>query len=74
MQVASRVVGRVWKIQLRDQLRDTVVESSEGRLTKGRDVEETDGIFHSWSEKSRSLGIQLEKKRQMSFYLSFPIP
>ena len=70
MQVASRVAGRVWKIQLRD----TVVESSEGRLTKGRDVEEADGIFHPWSEKSRLLGIQLEKKRQMSFYLSFPIP
>jgi hypothetical protein len=71
---------------LEDPSGETVVERGEGRLTKGRDVEEkvdvdyrdehkTDGIIHPWSEKNRSglkgLGIQLERKPQVTLlYLS----
>ena len=71
---------------LEDSSGETVVERGEGRLTKGRGVEEkvdvnyrdehkTDGIIHPWSDKSRprlkGLGIQLESKPQVTLlYLS----
>lgn len=71
---------------LEDPSGETVVERGEGRLTKGRDVEEkvdvdyrdehkTDGVVHPWSEKNRSglkgLGIQLERKPQVTLFYSY---